>query len=366
MAKSEFQLIYNVAQGEVGYLEKRSNSQLDSKTANAGYNNYTKYWRDIANWGGLSYRGIKPNSGFAGGPEWYWCAAGVYWCFVKAVGMNRAAELLCHPKNQAYIACNYLYSYSKARGQIYTSPQAGDVVLFGSGSNYTHTEFVYKVDSTYFYTIGFNTSGGSSIVANGGGCCCKKYKRATTKCVFHRPKYNSSGSSSTDVKETNNNTVSVTYLKYGSRGDAVKTLQNNLNSLGYNCGNADGIFGNNTLSAVKKFQSAYKLTPDGIVGPATTKAINNAISKKTTGKTTNTASKDKVKFIGVCTGSTVNVRSWAGTENGNIKSVPRINKGKEVEVMNFDQKDSKGEIWYYIRINKKYCGFVHSKYIKQK
>ena len=36
--------IVQVALGEVGYLEKASNSQLDSKTANAGYNNYTKYW----------------------------------------------------------------------------------------------------------------------------------------------------------------------------------------------------------------------------------------------------------------------------------------------------------------------------------
>ena len=34
-----------------GYLEKRSNSQLDSKTGNAGYNNYTKYARDIDNLG---------------------------------------------------------------------------------------------------------------------------------------------------------------------------------------------------------------------------------------------------------------------------------------------------------------------------
>ena len=38
----------NIALAEIGYLEKRSNSQLDSKTANAGSNNYTKYgkWYD--------------------------------------------------------------------------------------------------------------------------------------------------------------------------------------------------------------------------------------------------------------------------------------------------------------------------------
>lgn len=37
----------NTAISQLGYLEKRSNSNLDSKTANAGSNNYTKYQRDV-------------------------------------------------------------------------------------------------------------------------------------------------------------------------------------------------------------------------------------------------------------------------------------------------------------------------------
>lgn len=39
--------VISLAKDEIGYLEKASNSNLDSKTGNAGYNNYTKYWRDI-------------------------------------------------------------------------------------------------------------------------------------------------------------------------------------------------------------------------------------------------------------------------------------------------------------------------------
>ena len=39
--------VISLAKAEVGYLEKASNSNLESKTANVGYNNYTKYWRDI-------------------------------------------------------------------------------------------------------------------------------------------------------------------------------------------------------------------------------------------------------------------------------------------------------------------------------
>ena len=43
--------LISVAEAEEGYLEKASNAQLDDKTANAGWNNYTKYARDHAKWG---------------------------------------------------------------------------------------------------------------------------------------------------------------------------------------------------------------------------------------------------------------------------------------------------------------------------
>ena len=35
--------VIKIADAEVGYLEKKSNSNLYDKTANAGSNNYTKY-----------------------------------------------------------------------------------------------------------------------------------------------------------------------------------------------------------------------------------------------------------------------------------------------------------------------------------
>ena len=44
---SEVKKVLEIALAEVGYLEKKSNNQLDNKTANAGYNNYTKYARDL-------------------------------------------------------------------------------------------------------------------------------------------------------------------------------------------------------------------------------------------------------------------------------------------------------------------------------
>ena len=61
-------------------------------------------------------------------------------------------------------------------------------------------------------------------------------------------------------------------------GEDIKAVQNKLNSLGYNCGTADGYYGNATKSAVISFQSAKGLTADGEVGPATWSALFNSSS----------------------------------------------------------------------------------------
>ncbi len=58
-------------------------------------------------------------------------------------------------------------------------------------------------------------------------------------------------------------------LKYGSSGAAVKELQTALKKLGYLNGSVDGKFGAVTKQAVIKFQSANKLTPDGLAGTKT-------------------------------------------------------------------------------------------------
>ena len=58
-------------------------------------------------------------------------------------------------------------------------------------------------------------------------------------------------------------------LRTGSRGDAVRKLQEMLNAKGYTCGNVDGIFGSKTKAAVLAFQTANGLGADGIVGPLT-------------------------------------------------------------------------------------------------
>lgn len=62
-------------------------------------------------------------------------------------------------------------------------------------------------------------------------------------------------------------------LYWGSQGNEVVTLQQTLNTKGYWCGEADGIFGPQTYAAVIKFQKANGLNTDGIVGINTRSAL---------------------------------------------------------------------------------------------
>ena len=64
----------------------------------------------------------------------------------------------------------------------------------------------------------------------------------------------------------------------GDKGVYVLVLQDALNTLGYNAGNIDGIFGHNTKNAVIRFQKALNLTADGIVGCNTWTALTKAVA----------------------------------------------------------------------------------------
>jgi len=64
-------------------------------------------------------------------------------------------------------------------------------------------------------------------------------------------------------------------LKWGMKGDAVKTLQKALVDRGYSVGKAgiDGDFGNDTYYAVRAFQAANGLVVDGAAGEKTLPAL---------------------------------------------------------------------------------------------
>ena len=74
-------------------------------------------------------------------------------------------------------------------------------------------------------------------------------------------------------KNKQQNATVETLSKYGSRGSEVTQIQTKLKRWGYYSGNIDGIYGTQTVNAVKYFQRKNGLTADGIAGPATLKAM---------------------------------------------------------------------------------------------
>ena len=396
-----------VAKNEIGYLEKATNAQLDSKTANAGYNNYTKYWRDVY----PAYQG-QP-----------WCACQISWDMMTAFGLETAKKLL---KHWPYVYCPAMRDYFT----LYANPQVGDIVIFWSTKKkeFVHTGLVIKVQGDQFWTIEGNTSGASGVVANGGGICQKTYYNSQLPGTkFCRPDYSivtsiKSGSST----NTSTTTTTKNWIEYGDRGNDVKNLQAKLNKVGHNL-EVDGICGNATVSAIKDFQEKYNLTVDGQAGKNTITKLDSVIAakenknfkafvgacttnstpvyQKATGATALatypilnrgnlvdvvgvSGSRYKIKIAnaytgyidknkittpdklttkyphGVCTGNDVAVRKGAGKSYDKISGYPTLNKDNEVDILG-SKKDSSGNVWKKVRIAGKHIGYVFGKYIKQ-
>lgn len=72
-------------------------------------------------------------------------------------------------------------------------------------------------------------------------------------------------------------------LKQGSRGETVKKMQQKLKNWGYYTGAVDGIYGSQTVNAVKYFQRKNKLAVDGIAGPKTLSAMGISLGSAQSG-----------------------------------------------------------------------------------
>ncbi len=77
--------------------------------------------------------------------------------------------------------------------------------------------------------------------------------------------------------------------KYGSRGSEVTQIQTKLKRWGYYNGSIDGIYGSQTVSAVKWFQRKNGLTVDGIAGTKTLNAMGIYTSQNSSSTTNNSS-----------------------------------------------------------------------------
>lgn len=328
------------AKNEVGYLEKKSNSQLDDKTANAGYNNYTKYWRDV-------YPQYQAQA---------WCAAFVSWCMMKTFGLDVAKKLLKH----------WPYVYCPTLGNLFTkyaNPQRGDIVIFYRNGTFAHTGIVTKVEGDKFYTIEGNTNNGSTIIANGGSVCSKSYNNSNLPGTkFCRPDYsivksimNSSSTSkpstSTYKKWVGAATKDDTDVFANPTGTSKLSTYPKLNK-----GNLVDVIGVSGTRYQVKIADKFV----GYVEKTNIKDPNAVVTKPST-----STSKTKYPFVGEVTASELNVRIGAGTNYGKLPSYPILKRGNLVDVLKA-KKDISGNKWYQIRIAGKYTGYVSAQYIKKK
>ena len=276
MAACDLNTVIQVAENEIGYLEKKSNSQLDHPTANAGKNNYTKYNRDYEAWDEPNLKEIPDGS-----INMQWCAAFVSWIFVMAYGLAAAIKLLCGGLH-CYTPTG-ASRFKKAGRYIKRGegkPKPGDVVFFWSESKgrIGHVGLVWKVTRSRVYTIEGNTSGASTLVTNGGGVRKKSYALTSTYIDgYGRPDYAGIEAGTGEVVTLE---LGDRMLTNGSEGADVKELQEALISLGFDCGRwgADGEFGDATELAVIAFQRAHGCDTDGEYGPITHKALTAALA----------------------------------------------------------------------------------------
>ena len=325
---------------QVGYLEKRSNSQLDSKTGNAGYNNYTKYSRDVNNMGLMGCQG-QP-----------WCATYQFWICAQVFGKSKALEIM----GNGFYNCNSVKAHAKAKGTWHSTPKLGALVIFRNGA---HIGRVIAINGNTIRTNEGNTSSGglNNVEANGGCVAEKSYTIGNSQIDGYVWIDYGEGAEAPEepwrATGTATSTVDNLYVRAEPNGEVIGELMK---------GNRFEI--NGVTSG-----SWTQVNVAGIgVGWIWTEHIQKDEVQTTEPpkqEITNKQDKTQRLFVGKVTASVLNVRTWAGTEYPQIKSYPTLNRGNLVDVMNYTQTADDGSKWYYIRIAGKYHGFVSAKYIER-
>lgn len=142
--------VLSVAAKEIGYLEKATDWDLDSKTANPGNGNWTKYARDL--WQAVPHYYQSNKNGYD------WCAVFVDWCVYVASGRDsvraQAAKYFTGPYGAG---CDWCVLYYKEAGAWYAEPKPGDQIFFGSVYAAQHTGLVEYVKDGVIHTIEGNS-----------------------------------------------------------------------------------------------------------------------------------------------------------------------------------------------------------------
>lgn len=250
-------------------LYKASNSLLSRKTAQypSSYTAVRKaqYQRDVA-----SNRVVADCIGAAKGYAWTDGGQGV----LESIGTGKSITSKYGSNGCPDKGANSMFTYAKGKGcrwgAISTLPEIVGLALHKSGH------------------VGYYVGNGYAVEWKGFAYGCVKTKVAGRGWThWYELPFIKYGEISTTQPDTPNapdvsvaDTSVVRKLFYKTpmqTGADVQQLQAKLNSLGFDCGTADGIFGKKTRAGVKAFQAAHNLEVDGIVGKNTRSALEKAV-----------------------------------------------------------------------------------------
>lgn len=319
--------------GDKPYLEKRTEEHLDDFQKNAGYNNYTKFARDVNRLG---------QPGCQGQP---WCAEYKFWELVQVLGITKALKIM----GGGFYNCASVMNHAKENGTWHTKPKKGALVIFRRGA---HIGSVDSYDENYVYTNEGNTSSVPGVVANGGAVRNKRY-----------PINDSSITGYVWIDWGEEASVEK-WVATGTRISTVDDLYIRESPNGYVLGQINAGDRVEIDGTVSGKWTKVKVTNIGI-GWAWTAYLQESEPVKPQ-TITSKQNKKKRLFVGEVKVKETDVRTWAGDEYPTIKKYPYLAKTNLVDVMDYTQKDTSGSKWYYVRIAGKYFGFVKVSDIKKR
>lgn len=195
----------------------------------------------------------------------------VEWLFDQ-VPVNTPVIITSSNKSFHSIASAYGYKVN-ANSKTQDVPVISDGSILKRGSKgHAVQELQRKLTS-----LGFNTKGIDGIFGPATEKAVRQFQKARNLTVDGivgpQTRRALGGNTGSNSSSPDTGVHSIIILKLGSRGTEVRELQRILTTQGYNTKGVDGIFGPNTDHSVRQFQKAHGLVVDGIVGPATKKAL---------------------------------------------------------------------------------------------
>lgn len=236
----EAKKVVNMAKKYIGYLEKKSNDQLEHFTANSGFNNFTIFAKQYAEHTKINAQG-QP-----------WCDVFVDEIFIMALGIKRAKELLGDWSAYTPTSSNLLKAAAKFEVVDYTKAKFGDIIFFKNSTRICHTGIIRKNPDG---TMAVNTTNAKLPDSVDETYSQSKFIADICKIV---------GCESGLIQKAVKGTVTLS-RKQNPKHGMVLPVQKYLKMLGYYKGVPDREFGKMTEEAVIAYQKdvlKYK-KPDG-------------------------------------------------------------------------------------------------------